>query len=242
MRGAAVTVDVPSVGFVGDHVNAGTEPAEDLGRGPERRAVRAIEQHRRGTEVEPGIAGMQLPEVVLERAVEATNPPYALGRGRRLVEPSLDLVLGVVVELEAVAGEQLDAVVFVRVVGCGDHRREVKAVPGEEQRRGRGRKHAGQQRIAAARGHARGDRRLEHLARLARVANDQDLGAVRRDPLHRRPRQLERELRAQKVTGAATDAIGTEELSSHPGACRLLSAWRTAAASGPSSVLPSSAP
>ena len=45
----------------------------------------------------------------------------------------------------------------------------------QQQRRRRRRQHTAEQHVAAGGGDAGGDRGLEHLARLARVADDQDL-------------------------------------------------------------------
>ena len=156
------------------------------------------------------------------------------GGGGRL-ERGLDLVLGVVVELEAVGREQLDAVVLVGVVRGRDHGREVEPVAADQQRRGGRRQDAGEQRVASGRGHARGDRRLEHLAGLARVADDQDLRAlVPRASATAVARQRKRELGRQEMSRAAADAVRAEELARHDRYRGAVSAWRTAAACGPS--------
>ena len=119
---------------------------------------------------------VQRPQVVLERAVQRPHPPDPLRRRRRLLQRGLDLVLGVVVELEPVGGEQLDPVVLVGIVRGRDDGRQRQPVAAHQQRRRRRRQHARQQRVAAGGGDPGGDRRLEHLAGLARVADDQHLG------------------------------------------------------------------
>ena len=65
-----------------------------------------------------------------------------------LVDVQLDLLLGLVGELEAVAAEELDPVVGVGVVRGGDHRREVEAVAADQQRRRRRRQDAAERDLA----------------------------------------------------------------------------------------------
>jgi len=107
-------------------------------------------------------------KVVLRRATQVADAAdlgkLSEGRCRRPVELLLDRELGLVGELVAIAGEELDAVVAIGVVRGGQHRCEVEAIASDQQRSGRRRKHAAQQRVAACRADARGDRRLEHLA------------------------------------------------------------------------------
>ena len=52
---------------------------------------------------------------------------------------------------------------------------QVEAVAPEQQRRRRRGQHARKQRVPARGAHSGGERRLQHLARLARVAHDQHL-------------------------------------------------------------------
>ena len=117
MRRAAAVVDVATVGAVGDHLDLGAEAAEDLRRGAEGRPVGAVEQHPQAAQVELREARVELAQVVLERAVQPLDAADPARRRGGLAERRLDLVLGVVVELEAVGGEQLDPVVLIR--DCG---------------------------------------------------------------------------------------------------------------------------
>ncbi len=83
MRRAAAVVDVASVRLVGEDLDLGAEPAEDLRSGLERRAVGGVEQDTAAGEVERLKAGVQLAQVVLERAVElvdATDLSGSVGR------------------------------------------------------------------------------------------------------------------------------------------------------------------
>ena len=215
MGGAAAGVDVAAVGLVGEDVDLGAEAAEDLRRGPVGGAVGAVEQDPPGAEVEVEEAAVKLAQVVLERAVQGPDPADHLGRGERLLELGLDFVLGVVVEFEAVGGEDLDAVVLIGIVRGGDDGGEVEAVAADEQRRGRGREHPAEQRVAACGGDAGRHRGLEHLPGLARVTDDQDLRAGRGLVGDRGTRQPQRELRGEELTRAATDTVGAEELTRH---------------------------
>ncbi len=229
VRRAAAGVDVDAVGLGRNHRRLRPEPEEDLGGGLIGGAMGAIEQHAPPAQVEAAEAAVELAQVVLERPFEMPDPADVGRRRGRLGQVGLDLVLGVVGELEPVAREQLDPVVLVGVVRGGDDRRQVEAVPAHEQRRRRCGQHSGHERVSARGGDAGGDRRLEHLTRLARVSDDQNLGALDRRMCHGRPRHRQREVGRQEVTGAAPDSIRAEQL-----AWQRVSAWRTAAACGPS--------
>jgi hypothetical protein len=133
-------------------------------------------------------------------------------------EHALDLVLGLVGELEAVAAEELDPVVLVGVVRRREHDAEVEPVAADQQRRAGRRQDAAEQRLAARRGDARGHGGLEHVAGLARVADDQRARRVRdliRHAGRRRPREGHRELRGEELAGDAADAIGAEQGARH---------------------------
>src|SRR5947209_16908878 len=91
----------------------------------------------------------------------------------------------------------------------------------DEQRRRRSRQHTPDERVTARRGDAGRDRRLEHLARLARVANDQDPRALRPAVGDGGAGQRQREVRGQEVSGLATDAVRAEKLPRHTGASAL---------------------
>jgi hypothetical protein len=249
---AAARVDVAAVGLGRDHVDRGAEAAED-GRGDlERRAVGAVEHDPPAAQVQAAEPLLQRRLVAVERAVEAAHAPGAGGLGR-LLEHLLDLELGGVGQLEAVAAEELDAVVAVRVVRRGQHDREREAVAAHEQRRSGRRQHAAEQRHAAGRGDAGGDGGLQHLAGLARVADHQHarrgvgLLARRGDARGGRPGERERELGGDDLAGDAADAVGAEQLAAAGGRGRPrsghgcsapvaapTSAWRTAAACAPS--------
>jgi hypothetical protein len=157
-------------------------------------------------------------QVVLLRSVQGANPPDARGAGPvRRVQPGLHGGLGLVGQLEAVGGEELDAVVAVGVVRGGDDGRQVEAVTAQQQRRGRRGQDAAEQDVAAGRGDPGAERGLEHLPGLARVADDEHPRRLGGGLQRRRLAQGERQLGGQQLAGDATDAVGPEELASQSG-------------------------
>ena len=156
---------------------------------------------------------MQAAQVVLERAVQAPDGADVGRARRRLVERALDLELGVVGELEAVAAEELDAVVAVRVVRGGDDDAEVEPVAADQQRRAGRRQHAAEQRLAAGGGDPGGHGGLEHLARLARVADDEHARGARGEAARAVAARAsdERELGGEELARDAADAVGAEQ-------------------------------
>ncbi len=244
MRRADAVVDVAPVGLVGDHADVRAEPPEDLRRDIEGRAVGTVEQHADAAQVELAKARVQLAQVVLGGAAQVA---YAPDRGRArtgaLGQRQLDPVLVLVGELVAIGGEELDAVVLVGVVRGRQHDGQVESVAAEQQRRGRRRQHAAQQRVASGRADARGDGSLEHLAGLARVAQDQHLRALGCRLRGRSASERERELCRQELAGQSTHTVRAEQLAGHTHP-RVIdaNAWRTEASCGPSSGRPSCAP
>jgi hypothetical protein len=217
VRRAARVVDVPAIRLVGDRRDTGAEPPEDLRTDLVRGAVRAIEDDVEAREVEIVETLMKGAQVVLRRAVQVA---HATDRARRGVRPAcrdreFDLDLCVVGELVAVAAEELDPVVAPAVVRGRQHDAEVEAVAVDQQRRRRRGQDPRQQRIAAGRADAGGDRGLEHLARLACVAHDQDLRTVGFELGCGRTRERERELGADELARDAADAVGPEQPAGH---------------------------
>ncbi len=80
--------------------------------------------------------------------------------------------------------------------------------------RGAGRRqHAAEQRLAARGGDARRDRGLEHLARLARVADHEHArAAAAGDPRRGGAGERERQLRGDDLARDSADAVGAEQL------------------------------
>jgi hypothetical protein len=95
-----------------------------------------------------------------------------------------------------------------------DHGGQVEAVTGEQQRRARGRQDSAEQHVAACCGGARGQRGLEHLARLARVADDEHPRAVHAGIAGRADggaAERERELGGQLLPGHTADTVRAEQ-------------------------------
>ena len=244
MGRAAALVDVAAVGLGGHRLHIRAQAAEDLRRHAVGGPMGAVEQHAQPRQVERLEARLELAQVVSARAVELAHPA---GRRRETLarkHRALHLALHRVGQLEAVGAEELDAVVLVRVVRGRHHAGEVEAEAADEQRRARRGEYARDQRVPACRGNPGGQRGLEHLAGLACVADDQDLGSVRRRPGGGRTAERQREVGSEKVADGSTNAIGAEEpalVRNHAHAAEV-NAWRTAGAYGPSSGRPSCAP
>ena len=97
------------------------------------------------------------------------------------------------------------------------HDAEVEPVAADQQRRARRRQHAAEQRLAAGGGDAGGDRGLEHLARLARVADDEHARGARRRRDARRggAGERQREVGGEELARDAADAVGAEQAAGH---------------------------
>ena len=223
--GAAADVDVHAVGLAADRRHLGAEALEGGRRDPRVGPVGAVDH-----ELQTGEVGAEALDDVVEVAllgdVHVVDLAGAPGEGD--VEECLDLLLGRVGELAALAVEELDAVVLRRVVRGGDDCPEVE----REQRDGRRRQHAREHRVPS-RGHdTPAERLLQLLARLSRVAPDEDAPPVR--PERRRPAELLDELRRQVLPDDPPDPVGTEVAAQ-------ISAWRTAAPCAPCAGRPSCA-
>ena len=209
--GAAAGVDVAPVGLDPDRLDLGAEALEDRRRGPVGGAVGAVEDDPAAGEVERE-GGLELAQVVVEAAVQLA---HAAGARRRPARSSISASIRASsssASFGPCAGEELDPVVAVGVVGGGDDRGEVEAEALDEDRRGRGRQHAAEQRVAAGRGDPGGQRRLQHRARLAGVADDQDLRALGLERGGRGAAQRGRQLGGEEGASLSSDPVGSEEL------------------------------
>ena len=214
VRRAAAGVDIAAVGLDRGRRNPRSQALEDRRRGPVGGAVRAIEQDVEGREVEVTEPFLQGAQVVVEGAVQRPHAPEALGPGRLALQVRLDLRLHRVGQLVAVGAEELDPVVDVGVVGGRQDHAEVKAITLDQHRRSRGGQDTAEQDVAAAGRDPRGDARLEHLARLAGVADDEHLGTLGVDPLRRGTSQCQGQLCGHDLAGRAADPVRAEQVSS----------------------------
>ena len=129
--------------------------------------------------------------------------------GCRAVEQRLDLLLGGVRQLAAVAVEELDAVVLRRIVRGGDDRAEIEA---EQRDRGR-RQDTGQYGASAGGDDPVGERVLELRPAGTRVAADEDASAAA--PGCRSLAQPLDEVDRQRLADDAADAVRSEVLPRH---------------------------
>ena len=130
----------------------------------------------------------------------------------------LDARLGLVRKLEAVSTEELDAVVLERVVARRDHGSQVEPEAAGEERRRRGRQDAAGQDARAAAAGACGERRLEHRARAARVAQDKEAACSQLG--HGGATELEGERGGEHLARDTAYPVGSEQLAfGHRRAC-----------------------
>src|SRR5689334_10209995 len=227
VRGAALLVDVEAVGRAADRDHFRAELLEDARADAIVGAVRAIDDQlhaaQRAVLRERALAELEVTALGVVHALGLTQVRGGRDRERR-IEQRLDLALDRVRELHAVGGEELDAVVVVRIVRGRDHhaRREAQRAREERDRRCGHRSH--QQRVDACRREPGFERGLEHVARDARVLADEDRGtrAVRRRDVCAREdlaggvAELQDEIgRDGRLAHAAANAVGAEEFAGH---------------------------
>ena len=227
-------------------VDLARQPPEDLGRHLVGRTVGAVEQDVDAAQGELGEARVQLAQVVLggARAAVRTRPIARRAASTSPLESRLDRHARLVGELVAVGGEKFDAVVLVGVVRCRDARPPGRSRSGRSAAARRASAAPAEQDVAAGGAEARGERRLEHVAGLARVADDSTRG--RSPPVWRG-----RRVPSASASSAVSNSPATPRTPSVPNSLRTHarpstgaqpSACRTAAACAPSSGRPSCAP
>ena len=160
-------------------------------------------------------------DIAVLHAVDALGAAEIRALGQLLrelgIDQRLDLVLDVVVELEAVGTEQLDAVVVEGIVRGRDHHADIGAHGAREHSDRRRRDRAGEQHVHADRGEARDQRGLDHVAGEPGILADEHavaMVAAAKDQPGRLP-DLERQLRRDHAIGAAANAVGAEIFTNH---------------------------
>ena len=134
-----------------------------------------------------------------------------------VIQLGLDGQLHFIGQLGAIGGEELDAVVVIRVVGGADDDASL-GTEGASQVGHRRRRHgAHQYGLEARSGEARFQRRFQHVAGDPGVLADQHLlGALLGEHLAGGPTQLHHEIRGdRKFANLAADTIGAKILSGH---------------------------
>ena len=118
---AATGVDVMTVGFGGDGRDSRTKAFEQLSREARSGAVcRVHHEVEAGQRLARGMAGRKEIEVAVAEGAVDGRQIRACNR-RDLLDAALDVALDLVRELFAPGPENLDAVVFSRVVGRRNH-------------------------------------------------------------------------------------------------------------------------
>ena len=180
MRRAAAVVDVRAIRQRVDDLDIGTEAAQDFRHCLVGSAVGTVEHDLDA--VEALLAGREHEfHVLVEKVRAVLDVADVLCRRARvvvvrleLVHDGLELILDGIRQLVAIAAEELDAVVVERVVRGRDDDARLGLVLAREVGDGRRRDDAREHGAAACRADAGRQRRLEHLARDARVAADDD--------------------------------------------------------------------
>jgi hypothetical protein len=173
-------------------------------------------------DAQPGQVGLprldEVVDVVLRRTGVRAQPADGRARGALVVgalQELLDALLLGVGELVALRAEELDAVVLDRVVARGDHRAGVGTeLRGEERDAGR-REDAEGDDVAARRADPGDEGGLEHLARRAGVAADDEArprdALLAEGPDDRAPHP-DGELGGELGVRHAADPVGPEQL------------------------------
>ena len=203
-----------------------TRAPEDLRRHPVRRAVGTVEHDGHSAEIEEAGAARIAHVVRVGALVPQDAPdlgPDWLGCLVGAGEPRLDLLLPGIRELGALRGEDLDPIVGERVVRGGQNDAAMRLEPPREEGDGRRRQDTDRVDIATG-GQGAGDERgLEHGARQARVAPDDQpdlLDAVMVEQRrHELPSEPEGQLGGQGLhIGDAADPVGAEQPAHERGA------------------------
>ncbi len=178
---AAVDVDVKAVGRVVDHVGLGAQGVKDRACDRRSRAVCAVQANLEALQRKAAARDKACDVAVAALHVVNGAANVVLGGQRNLatsVDVLLDELKDVLVHLEALAVDQLNAVIGVGVVRGGDHNAAVKrAVDNLVGNAGRWNnvQHVG----VAARSHQTRDKSaLEHVARAAGVLTNDDAGLL----------------------------------------------------------------
>ena len=169
--------------------------------------------------MQPALHLASQPQTVIEiqvyEIVGIHQPPESIGgRPWQFVGPPdelLQLVLDVVVELEAVLIENLQTVVAGRVVRGRNHDPGSKMARSGDVGQGRGRHHADGVNVHSEAGGAGHDRGYEHVARAAGVLTDDDAAALPGQAMRRGAAERIRESRLEVDVGYATDSIRAEQ-------------------------------
>ena len=199
----------------------GSQLAEHRRSRPVRSAVGAVHDDPESVQGHPGHAFGGESFVAFGRIGNVFHRPDIPLHGSLPVDFStqdqfLETLLYGVIELVAVAAEELDTIVGRRVVGCGNDDSPVGPQLPDKAGHGRSRHDAGKQDIGPHRVQPRNHRGLEHRAGSPGVASDHEpgpLAAMLSQKESERTTESKRGFRRDRMhVGHAPDPVGAEEL------------------------------
>ncbi len=220
MRGTAVIVDVQPVRLSGKHDDFGTQFTEDARRYLIGRTMRAVDNDLQTGEIGPGRHAALAELDVAARCIIDSRHLTDLARlddGHWRIQQLFDHQLQFIGQLGTFAGEELDAVVIMRVVRSTDHDAGFSLERTRQISDGRRRHRAEQHHIGTRRGQARFECRFKHITGDPRVLADKHLASTHLAESHAgRPAELEHEVRRDRVfTNATANAVGTKIFLAH---------------------------
>ena len=221
---AAVHVDVEAVGCVVDDVGLCAQGVKDRASHGGGGAVCAVQANLQALQAEAA-GGNEMADVAVATLHVVHGAADGVAGGQRHLGLAINVVLDelkdVLVHLEALAVDQLDAVVGVGVVGGGDHDAAVKRAVDDLEGDARSRddvKHVG---VGAGGNQAAHQGALEHVAGAASVLAQDDAGLLGLAgtvvPAHEAA-DLVGVLHVKPLVGTAAEAVGAKVLH-----CSLLS-------------------
>ncbi len=182
-------------------------------------AVSAIDDDAQAVEPQPAReALLDELDVAAAGVVEPLDPAEFGGNrapARPAAEAGFDPLLEFIRQFVAVAPEELDAVVAVRVVRGRQHDADIGAQAARQHRDRRGRQRPDQHHVHAHRDKSGGQRRFEHVPREAGILADDDEMLVRAvlEGFADRHRDFERGFRRHRFgVRSPTDPVSAEEL------------------------------
>ena len=218
MRGAAVDVNVKTIGRSVNHAHVGTQRVEHRLGDRGSRAVGAVDADLDALQRKVR-AGDERSNVAVAALHVVHRGADVVARGQRHLALAIDVVLDklqyVLVHLKTVAVDELNAVIAKRVVARTDHDAAIEAALHSLMRYARRGDHVQHIGVRAARDQAAHQRRLEHITRATCVLAHDDarlstaVGAV--IPAHKTANLIS-VLYRQPNVGLAAKAVGAKVL------------------------------
>lgn len=177
MRGAAVDVDVKTIGRGVDHAHVSAQRVEHRLGHRGSRAVGAVDTDLDALQRKVH-AGDERSNVAVAALHVVHRGADVVARGQRHLALAIDVVLDelqyVLVHLKAVAVDELNAVIAKRVVARADHDAAIEAALHGLMRHARRGDHVQHIGVRTARDQTAHQRRLEHITRATRVLAHDD--------------------------------------------------------------------